>query len=231
MNYLEIQCEYGRAGENSFASRPRSSVSSETRRKPNFFIALKKRLSTMPLHKAMAIRPTCERQGAKREGFRCTRNPCRLMDIRLGIEVQASKSSCIFPPFWPGELHKKSHSASRNHVFGGFHILSKAWWVNSIKPKLPCFNTPVQVSERNHNADRHTMDLQKIDPSCSRAASGADAPHNSGATASDGVLRMLADCSARFKVARPMTIKRCRNCRFESRGRDPPYQTASTTRT
>ena len=156
MNYLEIQCEYGRAGENSFASRPRSSVSSETRRKPNFFIALKKRLSTMPLHKAMEMPPTWERQGAKRKGFKRTRKPCRLMEVRLGSEVQALKSPYLLPLFGLMNCTKKSHSASRNHVFGDFHMLSKAWWVNVDKSLLQ--RHPVQVSKRGHYADQHTLD-------------------------------------------------------------------------
>ena len=105
LNYLKIQRKYGRDGENSFASRPTSSVSSDTRRNPSFFIAWKNRPSTQPLHAAMASRPTWRCQSANRNGFRSTRNPCLMIKVQRGVEVQAcafsinqlqQKSVCVF---------------------------------------------------------------------------------------------------------------------------------------
>ena len=64
----------------------------------------------MPLHKAMEMPPTWERQGAKRKGFWRTRNPCRLMEVRRGGEFQALKLPYILPLLGESPLRGFSHA-------------------------------------------------------------------------------------------------------------------------
>ena len=65
----------------------------------------------------------------------------------------------------------------------------------------------VKFNVRHYSADQHAIDLRKIDAFPSLADPGADAPHNSHGTASEGMLRMFVKCSARSEVPGPETKK------------------------